>query len=334
MNKVYFGIDIGATSIKSALVNYQGEIVSPITSTLVNNQTTAKQLTAALQKNLQAGQNFAQKNKMMIQGVGVGSPGPLDGKAGVILESANFALIKNFSIFEALAYSIQKNSTNFLYKKDLSNLFLENDASCAALGQFRFGKHEAIDNMLVYTLGTGVGGGFIYQGKLFKGFQGNAFEIGHTSVPALALLYKDKSLDFENITCGCGAVNCLETFSSASGMLKRYQSFNKKENPIDLTVKTLAQQAQQGEPMAQTIFKMAGLMLGHSVVDAVHLINAEKVIFTGGLVGAKNLLQPFIEQVIKERMFDVFAKRLQLEFVEAQEQSGIRGAAALAMESQ
>lgn len=332
MMEVYLGIDIGATSIKSALINEQGEITSPVVSALVHNQTTAKQLTKTLQESLQANQGYAQKNKMEIQGLGVGSPGPLDGKAGVILESANFDRIKNFSIFEALLHSIQQNSQHFLHKENFSNIHLENDANCAALGQFRFGKHQGIENMMVYTLGTGVGGGFIYQKKLFRGFQGNAFEVGHTSVPNLSLLYQDQSLEFENILCGCGSLNCLETFSSASGMLKRYQSFNKQENMPIRTVKDLAQLAKEKDSVAQTIFKMAGLMLGHSVVDVVHLVNAEKVIFTGGLVGAKDLLQPFIEQVIGERMFDVFAKRLQIEFVEAQEQSGIRGAAALAME--
>lgn len=341
-HSLFLGVDVGATSVKSALVNNQGEIVSQVQKSPVGKNTDNEMLAQVLEHALQKALEeilllrTSSESPFILEGIGVGSPGPLDDKKGIIFYSANFPLVKNFfllKVFEDFFKNqTEKKSQNkfqdVISSNILENLFLQNDANCAALGQFYFVQKQQAENMLVYTLGTGVGGGFIYQKKLFSGYKGNSFEIGHTSVPNLANLYNNEDLRFPPLTCGCGANDCLETFSSATGIRRRYEQLTQKYLPVE----EIAELARKKEEKALRVFQAAGYMLGHSVVDAVHLINAERVVFTGGLTPAEDLILPYIQKAIDERMFKVFKERLSIEFSAAQKQSGIRGAAALCLQ--
>lgn len=345
MDTYFLGIDVGATTMKSALVQADGALCSEVKVIALGPKTNNAAFLQALQESIV----FNARSKSF-DGIGIGSPGPLDDEKGIIFNSANFPLVKNISLYAAASEAWRKADNDNTQKQDrwlakkkknYNNIFLQNDANCAALGQFHFGelsRSRQTKNLAVYTLGTGVGGGLVYNAKLFKGYQGNAFEIGHTSCPDLALLYHNPNLRFSAAQkCGCGAWDCLETFSSARGLHKRYLSLlseDEKKQTGNISVKDIAELARKQDGRAKKVFQAAGLMLGHSLVDMVHLLNIEEVIFTGGMAAAKDLLLPFILQAIQNNMFTVFRERLHVSFIPAQEQSGIKGAAALCLDAE
>ncbi|GAB4444553.1 MAG: ROK family protein [Turneriella sp.] len=299
------GIDIGATSIKFASLLATGELVSrgsePVASG--SNEQLIGQLAGIV-----ARPEFAE-----CTAVGIGSPGPLDLSGGVIVASANMPGVKNCPLVPEL-------SKRFSGKQ----FRLDNDANAATLGEWFFGAGKGAVDLAVFTLGTGVGGGCVFNGRLQRGFNGNFFEVGHIPVAAFP-----PGNDLAR-RCGCGSLGCLETLASATGISETYYLQTGKR----CTAAEIAQRAYESDAAAVAAYTIAAQALGLAAAMLTQVMNLTVFIFTGGVAAAANLLKPIITQTWQEHTLPVFHRQLRITFTLGDEHAGIRGAAALFLEEQ
>ena len=194
MKKKYVvGVDLGGTKIYTALVDLEGNIIKEKTV-----ETLAFEGENAVMGRIIDTINYVidGTEKNLIKSIGIGSPGPLDVKNGVIIENSNLPF-KNFEIVKTIRETY-----------DLPT-YLDNDANVATLGEYKFGAGKGTENMIYMTVSTGIGGGAILNGKIFRGSTGNALEIGHTTISQ------------ERTRCGCGNIGCAESLASGTAIGKR-----------------------------------------------------------------------------------------------------------------
>ncbi|MBV6493738.1 MAG: N-acetyl-D-glucosamine kinase [Turneriella sp.] len=294
------GIDIGATSIKFARLDSQGNLgktrAYPIDAH--SNSAFIQQIIKII-----ADGEFENTNS-----VGIGSPGPLDIEQGIILSSANMPHLKGVKLVEEL-------TKKFPQKK----IRLDNDANCATLGQKFFGLAKRSETFSVFTLGTGVGGGFFWKGKLERGYKGNFFEVGHIPIGAM---------EANSRVCGCGSRGCLEAYASATGISASYREATGK----NLSAKEIADSARLNDIHAQRAYNLAGKTLGLACATITQTLNSTEFIFTGGVAHAEDLLFPEIIKEYKAHTFPLFHSLVKIAFTRGDENSGILGAAALLLE--
>ena len=318
MKKLIIGIDIGGTSIKMGAIPHGSQKIkyrnTISTSSQANNSDFLKTI---LQGILELKTKF-QSNEI-IEAIGIGSPGPLDTNKGIILETANLKNLKKCKI------------RSYLEKQFKARVYLQNDASCAALGHKFFGLGKKDSDFMVFTLGTGVGGGLVLNHKLFTGYSGNAFEIGHVPMADQSLLKTDYY-----VKCGCGSHGCLETFASASAVVKMYHFFHsqKKKSKKPSVVafpREVAELAEKNDKIALKVFKIVGESLGLASVHLIQNLNLSLLIFSGGLSASQHLFSDTIQKVIKERTLPLLYSRLKIKYTVGNEDFAILGAASLCL---
>ena len=190
-------------------------------------------------------------------------------------------------------------------------VIVTNDANAAAVGEMIYGGARGMKNFVVITLGTGLGSGFVVDGKLVYGHDGFAGEIGHTSIrPGLS-----------NRDCGCGRKGCLETYVSATGIKRTVlkiladrldPSELRKYSFEELDAKKIYDAARRGDPIALRAFEHTGEMLGFKLADVVAHTNPEAIFLFGGLALAKELIfEPAKEHMEKNLLF-IYRDRVKL----------------------
>ncbi|RPI04149.1 MAG: ROK family protein [Ignavibacteriae bacterium] len=184
-----------------------------------------------------------------------------------------------------------------------------NEANAIALGEMLFGAAQGMKNFIVITLGTGLGSGIVANGELICGADGNAGEIGHTTV------------DVNGRECGCGRRGCLETYVSATGICRTVHDLICNSNDLsdlrniryeNLTFKMIYDAAQRGDRLALQAFDETGKILGMKLADSVAHLSPEAVIFFGGLVTAGDLLFNPAKQSMEEHLFGPFKNKVKL----------------------
>ena len=195
MKRLYVGVDLGGTNVRSALVDEDGAVLARDTrKTLARESAEApvRQIVDSVTESVKrGGMSFSD-----IRGIGIGSPGPLSAKEGKILRAGNLPHWINFPLA-----SIVKERTGV-------DTYIQNDANVFAYGEWWMGAGRGIDDFFVLTLGTGIGGGAVCGGKLLTGYNDNASEFGHTSI------------DYRGAQCWCGQKGCIELYSSATGIVR------------------------------------------------------------------------------------------------------------------
>ena len=286
MKKKYVvGVDLGGTKIYTALVDLEGNIVKEKTV-----ETLAHEGEQAVKERIIDTINYVidGTDKNLIKSIGIGSPGPLDVKNGVILESANLPF-KNFEIVKSIKETY-----------DLPT-YLDNDANVATLGEFMFGAGKGTENMIFITASTGIGGGAVLNGKLFRGATGNALEVGHMTVST------------EGPRCGCGNVGCAEALGSGTAIGKR------------------AKEAANGDRVAKKILNTSLTYLGIAVANTITNFDPEKVVVGGGVVNGGDIVIDTIKNVVEERCMAAFVENCTIEKAVLGGKAGVLGAAALAI---
>jgi|JI8StandDraft_1071087.scaffolds.fasta_scaffold81100_2 glucokinase len=290
------GIDIGAGSIKAGIVDENGAIIEETninTSSSMDNQ--------AFERALKSTVDFYHR-KYKIDGVGVGSPGPIDAENGIIFSSANLPYLDQFPI---------KTMLKSILNQDI---FFNNDANCACLGEYFFGAGKGSQNLFVFTLGTGLGGGWVWKGQLFNGWEGNGMEVGHTTI------LKNGAI------CGCGNRGCAEAYFSATGLINRYF----EESKIHLAnVKDFFDLVRSMDPVAIQILTNGTEILAEASRNIVNLLNVDTIVFVGGLVQSWDLFGDSLEKGIKNKIFPILRDRLRIRQGKNQ---AILGAASLVLE--
>ena len=312
MEKYYVGIDLGGTFIKGGIVNGQGEI-------LVQDKTPTESEKGAdgvannianLAKNLieKAGLTVAE-----VQGLGMGVPGMIDSGKGEVVFSNNLAW-EHFFIGDAVSAL-----TGLPVK-------IANDANVATLGEVKFGAAKGYQHAVMLTLGTGVGGGIVLNGKLYEGNHGAGAELGH-SVIAMG-----------GEQCTCGRKGCLEAYASATALIretKRAMEKNKESKLWEVgslesvTGKTAFDYAPV-DAAAQEVVTNYVEALGAGIVNFANVFRPEIVLLGGGVCAqGENLLKP-LKAVLKR---DLFAgdrgPQVELKIAELGNSAGLLGAAAL-----
>jgi glucokinase len=190
-------------------------------------------------------------------------------------------------------------------------VIVTNDANAAAVGEMIFGGAKGMKNFVVITLGTGLGSGFVVDGKLVYGHTGFAGEIGHTQIRP----------ESSNRECGCGKKGCLETYVSATGLKRTLikiladslaPSRLRKYSTEELDSKIIFEAAKKGDPLACLAFERTGRMHGYKLADVVAHTNPEAIFLFGGLALAGDILfKPAIESM-EENMLDIYKGRVKI----------------------
>lgn len=309
--KYVIGVDLGGTKISAALSDIEGNIIYQ--DTLPTEAEKGEE--AVLVNILKIVERLLEKTCKKIddiKSIGIGSPGPLNPKTGIIVETANLPF-RNFPIVERV-----KDELN-------TPVYLENDANVAAMGEFMFGAGRGSENMIYITVSTGIGVGAILNGKLYRGSTYSAFEGGHTTVRQ------------NGIRCGCGKMNCVESTSSGTGIKKlanRYleqgveTSLKEYENVTSYEVYV---EAEKGDKVAKEVLKEAFYDLGLLVSNLMTLMDPDKIVIGGGVSKIGKVMFDAIDDVVKERCFEVTISNCKIVPSEFGNNSGVVGAVALAI---
>lgn len=313
MKKKYVvGVDLGGTKIYTALVDLEGNIIKEKAV-----ETLAFEGENAVMGRIIDTINYVidGSEKNLIKSIGIGSPGPLDVKNGVIIENSNLPF-KNFEIVKTIRETY-----------DLPT-YLDNDANVATLGEFMFGAGKGTENMVFITASTGIGGGAVINGKLFRGTTGNALEIGHTIVAN------------EGPRCGCGNIGCAEALGSGTAIGKRAKeavatnvetSLKIYEN---VTSKEVFKEAANGDRVAKNILETSLNYLGIAVANTITNFDPEKVVIGGGVINGGSIVLDTIRRVVGERALKTFVDSCTVEKAVLGGKAGVLGAAALAITEQ
>ncbi len=299
------GIDLGGTNIVSAVVDPKGKVLGKDKRpTLAHLGPEAVMFRIA--DSAQAASHNSGFPWTSHLAVGLGSPGPLDRERGVVIYTPNL----NWRNVKIVAF-LQKQ----LHKK----VFLENDANAAALGESWVGAGKGETAVLCVTLGTGVGGGLILNGRIYQGAWGVSNHIGHVVVDP----YGPKTV--------YGNRGILEQYASTLGIARLAKEMRLKPlrgQPYE--ARTFQEMAQKGSRKARKVFEIAGKMLGVGLTSAIHLLNPSMIIFSGGVSGAGDLLFKPMHKELKSRCFPSHLKGLKFRMAKLGDNMGAVGAARLA----
>ena len=310
MEKKYVvGVDLGGTKIYTALVDLEGNIIKEKTV-----ETLAHEGEQAVMGRIVDTINYVidGTDKDLIKSIGIGSPGPLDVKNGIIIENSNLPF-KNFAIVKTIKETY-----------DLPT-YLDNDANVATLGEFMFGAGKGTENMVFITASTGIGGGAVLNGKLFRGSTGNALEVGHMTVAT------------EGPRCGCGNLGCAEALGSGTAIGKRAKEavlsnvVTSLKNYENVTAKEVFKEAANGDRVAKNILNTSLTYLGIAVADTITNFDPEKVVVGGGVVNGGDIVIDTIRNVVEERCMAAFVENCTIEKAVLGGKAGVLGAAALAI---
>ena len=215
-----------------------------------------------------------------ISAIGIGVPGTVDRRDGTLVHAPNIANTKNFPFTEALLERIGTETP----------VFIENDASCAALGEYRAGAGRDSDSMVMITLGTGFGGGIILNGELWSGEDGFAGELGHMTI------------DPSGPKCACGGKGCVETYVSQVAIKRIVRECPELAQNLAGTEESviperLAELAREKDPEAVSVWNDFGANLGVGISILVNILDVKTVVVGGGLSGAWEL---FIGKTLEE----------------------------------
>jgi glucokinase len=243
--KIYVGVDVGGTTVKVGICNENGDLLHSY-----EGPTDSDKGADVVLNNIAAYVRYivaeAAYSWDQVEGVGVGVAGFLDIPNGVLKFSPNLNL-HQVPVRDFLSQSLQKP------------VKVNNDANVAALGEAWGGAGRGVDNCVCYTLGTGVGGGIIVNGRVVEGSNAMAGELGHIAIVP----------DLEAIQCGCGKMGCLETVSSATGIIRMAKDAVERGDRTSLSMvehmmaKDVVDAAKAGDEVAIRIVNRAAFYLGN-----------------------------------------------------------------------
>lgn len=310
MEKKYVvGVDLGGTKIYTALVDLDGNMIKEKTvETLVEEgeQAVVNRIMTTIDYVIDG------IDKDLIKAIGIGSPGPLDVKKGIIVENSNLPF-KNFEIVKVIKERFELPT------------YLDNDANVATLGEFMFGAGKGSENMVYITVSTGVGGGAVLNERLYRGSTGNALEVGHMTVST------------EGPRCGCGNVGCAESFASGTAIGKRAKEavttnvVTTLKNYDNVTAKEVFIEAANGDRVAQEILNTALTYLGITVGNVISNFDPEKVVLGGGVINGGDIVIETVKKEVAARCLKPFVENCSIEKAILGGKAGVLGAAALAI---
>ncbi len=328
-------VDLGGTQIRTA-VQQGGKLLSRIgllTGEDPRPDRVIPRMVEAVRKALQEANTSVES----VVGIGIGAPGPLNNRTGVVFCPPNLPGWQNVRLRDIF-------SQHFALP-----IFVENDANTAALGEFMFGVGHGSEDIVYLTISTGIGGGVIANGRILEGVLGTAGEIGHMTI------------DWRGPRCNCGNIGCLESIASGTAIARHanerivlgkpdsqalvdfvlahpessadantpYDSRESFATPIHVNARQVAQAAQAGVPLARTIIQAAAEALGVGLVNIIHIFNPELIILGGGVSQMGEMLLEPARRIVRERAMAVPRDCARIVLAELGNDVGLIGAGAL-----
>jgi glucokinase len=316
--QLFVGLDVGGTSMKAAVVDDTGRaypsVVMP-TEAYKGQEHGLQQMVATIRRAIAA----AGKTERDISAIGVATPGTMDIPAGIILDPPNLRPWQNVPVRQFIADAFR-----------LPTAF-QNDANAAAFGEYWVGAGRDVKSMVMFTLGTGIGGGIIIDEKVLEGQHSHGAEVGHMKI------------DLSNTRqCGCGRWGCLEAFASATAIVKRAEeavagvtgkSILKElleTTDEELPAKVVFQAADRGDSVAKKVIDDTAFYLAVGAMNMMHIIDPDMIVYAGGMTAAG---EPFLDRIkhfIRELAFPIPAERTVVQYSQLGADAGFIGAAACA----
>lgn len=296
--------DLGGTNLRTAAVSRDGSILHQRKASTPHTSDPADIVRAI------AGEALACISVIDGRplGFGVAAAALVDLKGIRVLSSPNLPQLNGVELTSAIRERVS------------IPVFLENDATAAAIGEHWLGASREVANSVCVTLGTGVGGGLIIEGRPFRGSGGTAGEVGHICVEP------------DGIECGCGSHGCLEQYASATAIVRiaKELHFEHSGGTSELTSRDVCEAACSGEAYAIETFRRMGRYLGIAMAGLVDVLNPEMILIGGGAAGAWDLFIEHLRSEIRSRAFKHPAELLQIVRAELGDNAGILGAASVA----
>lgn len=304
--------DLGGTNLRMAVVTREGELLYRSrrdTRREASGSQILEDITESARECLAAVPN------RLVGALGIAVPATIDFSAGILKKSPNIPALNGLHLPELLSKKLNLRS------------FLDNDGTAAAVGENWIGATQGSANSICVTLGTGVGGGLILDGKAYRGIDGTAGEIGHIGV------------EREGHPCGCGSRGCVEQYSSA-GAIVRIAGELKDSYPesvlaamTGITAADVFRAGASSDALALKVFAIMGSYLGMALADLVNVLNPEMIVIGGGVAGAWDLFIGQTREEITKRSFHEPSERVKLVPAKLGDDAGILGAARLAFSS-
>ncbi len=273
MPRYSIGVDLGGTNLRAAAIDEQGTLLERIavpTNLEAGADAVVGNLTAAVS------QLRNTCGREALSGVGVGVPGIIEMNKGLIRESPNLASFDGYPVRDEIENRLQ------------TKVLLENDANAAALGEKWMGAGKDVDDLVLLTLGTGIGGGIIYRGEIMHGFVGMAGEFGHMQIVP------------NGNPCACGGQGCLEKHAAATAITLMARLLGLGD---DLTSKQVFDLASAGNRDAQIVFETMGRALGVAIGALVNAFNFPLYLLSGGVLPAWEFFAPAMMQEISRTSY-------------------------------
>ena len=279
------GVDLGGTNLRIAAISGDGQLLEKVTFGSKGGQSrdqVINQMSEAIQL---LSSKYKATGKLL--GAGIGIPGIVDLQTGTLRKSANLPGWEDYPVRAEIEGRLK------------ARVVLENDANVAALGEQWLGAARGIPNMAVVTLGTGIGGGIVLEGKIWHGMNGMAGEFGHVTIEP------------EGHPCGCGSHGCAEQYASASAIMRMArEAIASGEAPslakaassdAELGAKSVCNLAIQGDEHARRIFRSFGRYLGILLADLINILNLDMFVIGGGVSSAWDAYAPNMFEELRER---------------------------------
>jgi glucokinase len=287
------GVDLGGTNLRIAAVNSDGKLLEKLTL----GAEVSRGRDFVINEMCNSIQTLRDKyhGSGELAGIGIGVPGFIDMAAGMVMESPNLPDWTSFPVRDEIE------------KRLGAKVILENDANSAAMGEKWLGAAREYDHMAMYTLGTGVGGGLIFNGVLWHGMTGMAGELGHFNIYA------------NGHACGCGSRGCLEQYASATAVVRMArEAITRGESaelerlsrdPVQFTSRSIYNLAVQGEAAARQIFENVGRALGIGIGAMVNALNLPIYVVGGGVSSSWDAFAPamFAEMKFRSSIYSLTA---------------------------
>jgi len=315
MSEIFVGIDLGGTNIKIGCFDSQLNLIcktAVATEANVGPEVIIDRIGQTTEK-LLADNDLSGES---IAAIGIGAPGPSKLDEGIIIASPNMPSFKNVPLRKMVSDKFGKPAV------------LENDANAACWGEYVLGAGKDVEDMVFFTLGTGIGGGVIINGRLVHGFADNAAELGHI------IIYP------EGRRCGCGQRGCVEAYASADSTAKRAAEAVKAgaqsslEKVLDekgqISCQDVYEHLAAGDKLAKKITDETAKALAIVCVNVLHTTEPKRIVFAGGMIAAGDALLGRIRYYFDQQIWSLKKEAVEIAFATLGEDAGIIGAAALA----
>lgn len=307
-----FAADLGGTHLRGALVDQSGRIHVQLKRETPQGGPPEQVVNALVEASSECERRLGTDR---VSASSILVPGTLDPTNEIVVEAPNLQSLDHFALKSALETQFHRP------------VLLENDANAAAVGEMWLGAARGSRNIICITLGTGVGSGIILDGKLWRGTDGSAGEIGHTTVDP-----------FNGPPCKCGNRGCLEMYASATAIVRMTsESLSDYPNSIlqgqTIDAHKVYEAGKAGDELGLKIFQTMGAYLGVGLANMINILGPEVIVIGGGVANGWDLFEGPMRQQIAQRTFPSLSRHVRIRPAECGDNAGLLGAAWLAFEA-